>query len=180
MNAGLNPIKISLSSANETNWQGKPLHQGDVYLRLYWESKLPGFSSSYFNREPIPFSAFWYDPDVSGVTHYSELHKGRNLFAEKNCIKCHTTQNNDLLVNGMPELSYNGPSFDNIGERYKKDWIAKWINKPSELRHQANMPIVFLFISKPLFSSLSQIFDFISNELFVMFFNNEIIKQIQC
>ena len=143
MNAGLNPIKISLSSANETNWQGKPLHQGDVYLRLYWESKLPGFSSSYFNREPIPFSAFWYDPDVSGVTHYSELHKGRNLFAEKNCIKCHTTQNNDLLVNGMPELSYNGPSFDNIGERYKKDWIAKWINKPSELRHQANMPIVF-------------------------------------
>ena len=43
----------------------------------------------------------------------------------------------------MPELQYNGPSFDNIGERYKKDWIAKWIHKPSDLRHQANMPIVF-------------------------------------
>tara|TARA_B100000029_G_C17598348_1_gene964950 strand:+ start:43 stop:4602 length:4560 start_codon:yes stop_codon:yes gene_type:complete len=133
--SGLNTIQIVLKSPEETNWKGTPNDPTDITLRLFWESDA-------FPLEPIPPSSLWFNPTTVGLDRYSNQHKGRELFASNNCIKCHLPSEKKLLSQAMAELSWGAPSFTNIGSRLNGNWISKWISNPKDLRSDASMPII--------------------------------------
>ena len=133
--SGLNTIQIVLKSPEETNWKGTYNDPTALTLRLFWESDA-------FPLEPIPPSALWFNPTTVGLNRYSNQHKGRELFASHNCIKCHLPSDNKLLSKAMTELSWGAPSFTNIGTRINGDWISEWIRSPKNLRPDASMPAI--------------------------------------
>jgi mono/diheme cytochrome c family protein len=102
---------------------------GDAFVRVYWSNKETPFN-------PIPVSALTCDPD-DGVRQSSLVREGRHLFAEHRCIRCHTAPG------GMPELAADAPAFAGIGSRRNFDWLARWIEKPHDLRPGTPMPAVF-------------------------------------
>jgi glucose/arabinose dehydrogenase/cytochrome c553 len=111
-----------------------PPKDGDAWMRLYWSG--PGFA-----RETIPPGVFTHDPKTPDLVHARELRRGRELFAERRCAKCHAARDADALrEHGMPELQRDGPSFRGIGLRLHTDWIASWILDPASHRASATMP----------------------------------------
>lgn len=96
-------------------------------LRLYWIPR-KGVPA------PIPQEAISHLPNA--LTKVSaELRRGRNLFAQLRCAKCHET-----AQQGMPELKMDAPSFAGIGARLHPGWMAEWIENPRAERPQAKMP----------------------------------------
>jgi mono/diheme cytochrome c family protein/cbb3-type cytochrome oxidase cytochrome c subunit len=101
----------------------------DASIRLYWRGRE-------FARETLPASSFLRTPEL---TEGDILRKGRTLFAESSCIRCHE---DPQLVGPdvMPELARRAPSFVGIGSRLYSDWIAGWVANPRHLRASAKMP----------------------------------------
>lgn len=101
----------------------------DSWVRLYWSNKETPFN-------PIP-NAQLNHPESPELSASLALHKGRDLFTELRCGKCHTTGP------GMPELSMDAPALEGIGSRRRFDWLVKWIMDPVSIRPGAHMPKVF-------------------------------------
>jgi cytochrome c1 len=43
----------------------------------------------------------------------------------------------------MPEMGHDAPLFDDIGGKFKEEWLAQWINDPHAIRPRALMPRLF-------------------------------------
>ncbi len=103
---------------------------GDASIRLNWKPK-----GSF--AQPIPLNAL-----AHFVTDEEQLGRkslrGRELFVEHRCGKCHTG-----AESGMPELAMDAPSFEGIGSRRNQDWMARWIEDPKAMRASAHMPKMF-------------------------------------
>ncbi len=99
---------------------------GDANVRVYWSNKETPFN-------PIPNSQLQHaeSPELAASL---AIHRGRDLFAEFRCAKCHVTGP------GMPELEMDAPAFAGIGGRRRFDWLARWIQDPSALRPGSHMP----------------------------------------
>ena len=72
---------------------------------------------------------------------------GRLLVANLRCVKCHTEapafdQAKNTAI-PMPELTMDAPSFQDIGQRLRRDWMTNWIDNPQVMRPGAHMPRVF-------------------------------------
>ncbi len=111
---GANPIKVSYHSPAA----------GDAFLRLFW-------SSPDFEFEPVPADAFTHASD-DFLERSSLLRRGRGLFVERRCHKCHTAA---VPTEGMLELSIDAPAFAGIGSRRNADWMKDWILNPTAFRH---------------------------------------------
>lgn len=111
---GNNKLKVSYTSPKS----------GDAFFRLHW-------SSPDFDHEPVPARALSHAPDEA-LKRASALRKGRELFVERRCQKCHTET---APKTGMLELAMDAPTFEGIGSRRNADWMRRWILNPGEFRH---------------------------------------------
>ena len=102
--------------------------KGDAFVRLYW-------TSTDFAREPVPPLSLSHNVNAAPLRAQRRLREGRELVAQRRCLKCHTGE-----VKGMPELELDAPSLAEAGARLNPDWVAKWIQNPRELRPEATMP----------------------------------------
>ncbi len=120
LNKGANALKATFTSTAS----------GDAMLRLQWSEK--GFL-----WEPIPLGMLTHAPGDATLATAEKLRKGRELFLELRCAKCHST------APGAPELAMDAPGFDGIGARRHFAWMAEWILDPKKQRAVAHMPRVF-------------------------------------
>jgi mono/diheme cytochrome c family protein len=102
--------------------------KGDAFVRLYW-------TSSDFQREPIPPAALSHPADLPAFQDRKPLRDGRELVAMRRCVKCHLGN-----LKGMPELEIDAPSLAEAGARLNPDWMARWILAPRMIRPEATMP----------------------------------------
>ena len=134
LNAGLNSLRAQLTPMPSRTWRGEKLKVSDTSMRISW-------SSDRFMREPIPPRVLRFDPVTAGIEQFDQLHLGRELFANRQCIKCHQHNWSDqFLSEGIPELSTDAPLFDNLGSRVNRDWLIEWLMNPRALRNDAMMP----------------------------------------
>jgi len=118
LNSGDHPIVLEYDNPVEM----------DAAIRLYWRGRD-------FARETIPAVSFLRPPESA---EGDILRKGRTLFAESSCIRCHKAPLSDF--GSMPELALRAPSFVGIGSRLNSNWMAGWVTNPRHLRPSAKMP----------------------------------------
>lgn len=118
LNKGANTLKVAFTAPDK----------GDAFLRLYW-------SSPDFGPEPIPITALSHAPGSADGQKGRLLRRGRELFIELRCAKCHAADGAAL-----PELAMDAPSFEGIGSRRHSAWMADWILDPHKQRATAHMP----------------------------------------
>ena len=109
---------------------------GEAAVRLLW-------SGAGFIPESVPPTIFTYDAaGDEKLVAQSRLRRGRELFAEHRCVRCHTS---DLpkTEGAMPELAADAPNLDGIGARVNHAWLAKWIEDPKHFRPTTAMPRMF-------------------------------------
>jgi mono/diheme cytochrome c family protein len=92
---------------------------GDAWVRLLWAS--PSFSV-----EPLPPSRLSHDATDASLRRRLRIRAGRERFASHRCHRCHESP----VRAGMPELSEEASSFEEIGARLRPEWIARWILEP--------------------------------------------------
>jgi cytochrome c1 len=103
--------------------------EGDARLRLFW-------TSEEFQHEPVHPLALSHDAQGSAVRGGARLRSGRDLVAQRRCLKCHAHPG----AGGMPELGMDAPSLETAGARLNPAWMAAWIRDPRSLRPEATMP----------------------------------------
>ncbi|MEM7396918.1 MAG: c-type cytochrome, partial [Verrucomicrobiota bacterium] len=118
LNPGAHPIRLEYTSPEA----------GPAAVRLFWRGRD-------FLKEPVPPNRFTHESD-EGLAASLEWRRGRLLFAQHHCAKCHGA-GPDWTMN---ELQADAPSLEGIGDRVKADWMAAWIQHPHRLRPQARMP----------------------------------------
>jgi mono/diheme cytochrome c family protein len=117
---GANPIVVRYAAPAD----------GPAALRLYWAERTNP-------AEPIPPTVLTHDASDAELIGHLKLRAGRELFAKLRCAKCHTSDS------AMPEAMADAPSLAGVGSRLRADWMARWIDDPGAVRHDASMPRVF-------------------------------------
>src|SRR5688500_18521304 len=109
---------------------------GEAAVRLLW-------SGAGCIPESVPPTIFTHDAaaDEKLIAH-SRLRRGRQLFAEHRCVRCHTSDV-QKTEGAMPELAADAPNLDGIGARVNQAWLAKWIDDPKHFRPTTAMPRMF-------------------------------------
>lgn len=120
LNKGPNKLRVRFES---------PV-KGDGFVRLLW-------SEYGFLWEPIHRSQLTRDADDEALKLASRKLRGRDLFIEARCVRCHVTEGATI-----PDLAMDAPSFLGIGSRRHAPWMAKWILNPKAERTSAKMPVV--------------------------------------
>ena len=119
LNKGANAIKATFTGPAS----------GDAFVRLDWTEKGT-------NTYPIPLASLSHAA-TSELQRATQLRRGRALFLDHRCAKCHADKRTDASV---PELNMDAPSFDGIGARRNFEWLARWILDPRAMRSTAHMP----------------------------------------
>ena len=111
---------------------------GDSTFRFLW-------SAADFGVEPVQPTSLYLPANLSAaVGKGAQLRMGRSLFAQANCVACHSAQ--DVLFpkgtapEGMPEMASNAPHVFDAGTRFKEAWLARWISNPHDYRPGSMMP----------------------------------------
>ncbi|MFM8358723.1 MAG: c-type cytochrome [Verrucomicrobiota bacterium] len=118
LNKGTNALKVTFTSPA----------QGDAFLRLYWSNRETP-------RNPLPRAGLTH-ADSPELDASRRLHRGRDLWAEHRCGKCHASPGS------LPELAMDAPALAGIGGRRRFDWLARWLENPAALRPGTPMPQV--------------------------------------
>jgi len=98
LTAGTHPLVVPFRRAS-----------GPAQLRLEWRS-------AGFDWEPVPHSAFQYNPSAAPPSAPAE---GRRLVAEARCAACHNA----------PDLERPAPPLDGIGSRVSANWLYNWLRR---------------------------------------------------
>ena len=101
---------------------------GSGHVRLLWKeanSPLQSIPATYFKHQAN-----------DQINNALKFRHGRDLIAQQNCIKCHTSEQNLKL----PELHYHGPDMAGIGSRVSEQWLAEWIVSPHTVKPSTTMP----------------------------------------
>jgi cytochrome c2 len=110
---------------------------GDAFVRLSWIPK-GGLSA------PVPEAALSHEVNQANLSGFHELHIGRELFIEHRCVRCHTLEQIPAAPSAVEnEAVLDAPSFEGIGSRRQRAWLARWILDPKAQRASARMPRVF-------------------------------------
>ncbi len=103
---------------------------GSAGVRLKW-------STDKFPPEAIPASLLFHEADPA-IAKADELRRGRELVAELNCSKCHSS--GVAAGKGMPELDRALPDLKQAGARFKAEWLVSWLQNPKAHRSDTTMP----------------------------------------
>lgn len=129
------PVELS-RGFNKIDIQFTPPAKGDATLRVLWVS-------DGFNLEPLPPDVLFTRGKDADLIANDRVRAGRLIFATHHCQRCHELPAGVMATNeAMPELQQQAPSLENAGWRFGKNWLARWILNPRELRPQATMPAV--------------------------------------
>ncbi|MDP7011211.1 MAG: c-type cytochrome [Verrucomicrobiota bacterium] len=120
LNKGVNSIKLTYASPS----------RGDAQLRLFWSER----PDKPLPHEPILNKQLFHN-STAPLAQAILAEKGREIFLESRCIRCHASKGE-----GIPEMAMSGPSFANIGDRRHSAWMAQWILDPKTQRGSARMP----------------------------------------
>ena len=103
-------------------------------LELFWKG--PNF-----REEPLNPDALGHLPtdDPKSLQAHSTADRGRLLFEEHSCIRCHTSD--DAMSKTLVDRS--GPNLTKIGERAYPGWIFAWLADPQKMRPDTTMPKLF-------------------------------------
>ncbi|WDE98601.1 c-type cytochrome [Lentisphaera profundi] len=122
LNKGLNKVLLQYKSPSE----------GDSQLRLLWKS-------DDWPLEPIPPSSLVYEAAKNtALKTAQQLRTGRQIFAENNCIQCHSSTTINSLK--MTRLKLAPPQFESSISHLKADWMRLWISNPHKLKPSSTMP----------------------------------------
>ncbi len=102
--------------------------EGEASVRLLW-------TSSDFPKEPVPPLSLSHDTNTPELRGARRIREGRELVAQRRCLKCHSDP-----VKGFPELEMDAPSLADAGARLHADWMEAWILDPRSIRPEATMP----------------------------------------
>jgi mono/diheme cytochrome c family protein len=120
LSKGANKLRATFNSPAE----------GDAFVRVSWTEKGT-------NTSPILQNLLTHNRTAE-TEKGAQLRRGRELFLEHRCIKCHGDWRAVPLP--VPELGMDTPVFDGIGARRNYEWVAKWILDPKAERPSARMP----------------------------------------
>ena len=120
LNKGANIIKATYASPS----------RGDAQLRILWSER----PDKPLPHEPIRNIQLGHKP-TAVLTQATLAMRGREIFLENRCMRCHTSEGK-----GIPEMAMSGPSFMEIGDRRDGAWMAEWILDPKAHRTSARMP----------------------------------------
>jgi mono/diheme cytochrome c family protein len=126
---------------NEVVIQYQAPSSGDSTFRFLW-------SSDDFGIEPVqPASLYMPASLAAAVGKGTQLRLGRSVFAEANCVACHSADNvlfpKGGAPHGMPEMAGNAPQIFDAGNRFKEAWLTRWISNPHDYRPGSMMPAIF-------------------------------------
>jgi len=123
--AGVSPIRVEYQ---------RPA--GVARLELLWQG--PGF-----RREPLPHDVLGHLPPKGAdpVAAQSVEDRGRFLFEEHSCVKCHAADDGLKVAGTLGHRA--GPDLSKIGGRVHAGWIDRWLESPQALQPHAVMPAVF-------------------------------------
>ncbi len=122
LNKGPNAIVAEFESDGKT----------DAHLRAGWASKD-------FPREAFPPTSLAHATDEA-LTKSLRLREGRALFANLNCAACHQDAKLPAKGAGMPEYGQNAPLLADLGTKFDRAWLTRWILDPASFRPHALMP----------------------------------------
>lgn len=108
---------------------------GAARLELLWQG--PGF-----RREPLPPEFVFHLPAKGNnpLAAQAREDRGRYLFEEHSCIKCHSGEGNKVAET----LGHRaGPDLSKVGGRVHAGWIEAWLEAPHKLQAGAVMPVLF-------------------------------------
>ncbi len=108
----------------------------DASVRLLW-------SSETFAVEAVPPAALFHDGTRPEAIASQRLRRGRELFATRNCGKCHRLPADVAKSRSrMLELDHSAPNLRESRERLSRNWVYHWLLEPESLRNHATMPQV--------------------------------------
>jgi mono/diheme cytochrome c family protein len=123
LNPGEHEILIQYTSAED----------GSGNFRLYWESED-------MVRQTIAPNVYRATVD-DAVTASESKRRGRMVFAEQNCAKCHAPEAG-FGAKPMPEMGEIAPILSGIGDRVSEEWLRLWLADPKALKPGTHMPMV--------------------------------------
>ncbi|MDH3583810.1 MAG: c-type cytochrome, partial [Phycisphaerae bacterium] len=104
-----------------------------VEVRVQW-------STEERPAEPIAPTVLKHDGTDAQLARFRQVRRGRELFGQHQCIRCHRPQAPFNTRSRMPELDTDAPSLLGIGGRLEEDWLAHWIRDPKSIRPTSRMP----------------------------------------
>jgi mono/diheme cytochrome c family protein len=110
--------------------------KGDATVRLSW-------SGEDFIVEPVPPDSMFARGDDADLSKGQRWREGRFHFTQHHCAECHALPGGLARKDAaMPEIAHRPPSLEGAGDRFQRDWLARWILNPRVLRPRATMPAV--------------------------------------
>ncbi len=145
------PSHVLLSEKGEITWARVPLTKGLNWVELSWdtaEEPKAGFqllwSSPDFEREPVPSSQWFHDPDHLGLQKAQEQRLARQEFTRFQCHRCHQLSEQILTSpQRMAELDFSAPVLSTVGDEINEKWLYQWILNPHALDPTSEMPKLF-------------------------------------
>jgi cbb3-type cytochrome oxidase cytochrome c subunit len=109
---------------------------GEARLEMYWQAPI-------FIKEPLAIANLKHLPAKAPQQLEKDrlVERGRFLFEELSCIRCHQPAQNDKLAQGLSWR--HGPDLSNVGSRYHAGWIHAWLRDPQVIAPNAVMPRLF-------------------------------------
>lgn len=106
-------------------------------VELVWKG--PGF----YKPEPVPYFFFGHLPKQLPGSFAGDVarERGRLLFEELSCAKCHAPDAGDKAAKTLVERT--GPNLSDIGRRAYPGWLDAWLADPQHLRPNSVMPKMF-------------------------------------
>lgn len=127
---GTSPTVRLRKGTNSLRATFQPSVSQPAQLRLLWQSRgLP--------RTPIPNASLLPPPTPpADVPLADRALRGRRLFLELRCGKCHTP----AVDNPVPELAMDAPRFEGIGSVRPRQWLETTVLRPDHAGPHATMP----------------------------------------
>src|SRR3990170_1572054 len=72
-----------------------------------------------------------------GGTAYADVGGGQKMYEAKGCGSCHMTKGPNTDKSFEDKLSHKGPDLWFAGSKFKKEWLAKWLQAPKPIRTMA-------------------------------------------
>lgn len=156
--AGRGEVKVTLDGKPLLTGSGADLSQAPLSQRLKVkkgatpitiEYTSPADGSADFrllfaekgkNPEPPMPTLFTHDSSDVDLQRSQQLRRGRQLFADLRCFKCHAPDASQPFQ--MPEMSADVPALHDVGSRLNAPFVAKWVKDPKVVRPDSAMPAV--------------------------------------
>ncbi|MDZ4694568.1 MAG: c-type cytochrome [Deltaproteobacteria bacterium] len=129
---------ISLSAGKHTVAMTYRRTADDARLQLEWAK------AEFFEREPVPTSAFSHVGWSDEAEAWRRVDNGRRLADTLGCRNCHTNPGDDTASKAFLDATRRGrgPGLRDAGRNLQAGWIYRWLENPRAIRNTAKMPQV--------------------------------------